>query len=169
MVGRSWASDHRTPAGTAIMSPPHGATSTADQTRWRRQISTVGDRSARAPLMQPVPPRMAKLLPRSLAQRPTRSRRHPRPPAAVLRNASRIAAGQSARATCRHRFAALIALGNDLRLLLRSPSSPPAGFGKHLRPLNRFRLGFGRKLSVRHVSNPLNAAGSTFGVHHTQR
>ena len=166
MVGRSWASDHRTPAGTAIMSPPHGAQHRR-QTRWRRQISTVGDRSARAADATGTSAHG------EVASTITGAKANPFAPAS---SAARRRAAQRQPNSCwavgarnrRHRFAALIALGNDLRLLLRSPSSPPAGPGKHLRPLNRFRLGFGRKLSVRHVSNPLNAAGSTFGVHHTE-
>ena len=130
-------------------------------------ISTVGDRSARAA------DATGTFAHGEVASTITGAKANPFAPAS---SAARRRAAQRQPNSCwavgarnrRHRFAALIALGNDLRLLLRSPSSPPAGPGKHLRPLNRFRLGFGRKLSVRHVSNPLNAAGSTFAVHHTE-
>lgn len=61
----------------------------------------------------------------------------------------------------RHRLATPAALGNDLRLLLRCPSAPPAGPREHLQPPHRLalRLGFVQKLSIRHVSNPLDVRG----------
>src|SRR6202011_6253532 len=68
----------------------------------------------------------------------------------------------------RHCLAALIALGNNPRLLLRTPRPPPTGPGKHLQPPNGVRLRFGQKLSVRHVSNPLDAAALTVADHHTE-
>ncbi len=42
------------------------------------------------------------------------------------------------------------------------PHPASTGAGKHLQPTHRLRLGFGQKLSVRHVSNPLDSTGSTF-------
>ena len=41
-------------------------------------------------------------------------------------------------------------------------SYPTTGAGKQLQPTHRLRLGFGQKLSVRHVSNPLDSTGSAF-------
>ena len=38
----------------------------------------------------------------------------------------------------------------------------PTRAGEHLQPTHRLRIGFGQKLSVRHVSNPLDSTGSTF-------
>ena len=57
---------------------------------------------------------------------------------------------------------ARVAFGEDLPLLSRGPRPAPTGAGKHLQPTHRFRIGFGQKLSVRHVSNPLDSTGSTF-------
>src|SRR5215471_9826338 len=57
-----------------------------------------------------------------------------------------------------YRLAALIALGDDPCLLLRAPGAAPSGAGKHLQPAHRLQLGFGQKLSVRHVSNPLDSS-----------
>ena len=57
---------------------------------------------------------------------------------------------------------ALVAFGEDLRLLRRGPRPASTGAGKHLQPTHRLRLGFGQKLSVRHVSNPLDSTGSIF-------
>ena len=62
----------------------------------------------------------------------------------------------------RDRLAALVAFGEDLRLLRRRPRPASTEAGKHLQPTNRFRLRFGQKLSVRHVSNPLDSASPTF-------
>jgi hypothetical protein len=42
---------------------------------------------------------------------------------------------------------------------LRRPAAPPAGSGKHFQPPHRLRFRFVQKLSVRHVSNPLDSAG----------
>ena len=58
--------------------------------------------------------------------------------------------------------AALIAFGEDLRLLRRRPRPASTRPGEHFQPTNRFRLRFGQKLSVRHVSSPLDSAGQTF-------
>ncbi len=54
--------------------------------------------------------------------------------------------------------AAGIALGDNLSLLLSRPGAPPPRSGKHLEPLYRLALRFVQKLSVRHVSNPLDSA-----------
>jgi hypothetical protein len=64
--------------------------------------------------------------------------------------------------TCnrRNRLAALIALRDDLRLLLCSPSPPPTNASKQLQPTHGIRFRFGQKLSVRHVSNPLDSVRS---------
>ena len=50
----------------------------------------------------------------------------------------------------------------DLRLLLRSPSTAAAGASKYLKPAHWLRLRFVQKLSVRHVSNPLDLSRETF-------
>ncbi len=57
---------------------------------------------------------------------------------------------------------ALIAFREDLRLVRRGPRPASTGAGKQLKPTHRLRLGFGQKLSVRHVSNPLDSTGSIF-------
>ncbi len=57
-----------------------------------------------------------------------------------------------------HRLAALIALGDDLRLLRRGPGAAPSAPGKHFQPAHRLGARLGQKLSVRHVSNPLDSA-----------
>jgi len=62
----------------------------------------------------------------------------------------------------RHRLAAFTAFGDDPRLLLRRPGPAPACSGEDLDPAHGMRLRFGQKLSVRHVSNPLDPAGGTF-------
>ena len=49
----------------------------------------------------------------------------------------------------------LIALCENLRLLLRRPRAPSARSGEDLKPTNRLTLRFVQKLRVRHVSNPL--------------
>ena len=54
---------------------------------------------------------------------------------------------------------ALVAFGKDLRPLRRGPRSASQGAGKHLKPTHRLRLGSEQKLSVRHVSNPLDSEG----------
>jgi hypothetical protein len=51
-----------------------------------------------------------------------------------------------------------VALGDNLRLLLRRPGAAPSRSGEHLQPAYRLRLGFVQKLSVRHVSRPLDSA-----------
>jgi hypothetical protein len=58
-----------------------------------------------------------------------------------------------------YRIAALIALGDNLRLLLRAPTAAAPAPGKYLQPMNRFklRLRLKQKLSVRHMSNPLDS------------
>jgi hypothetical protein len=68
----------------------------------------------------------------------------------------------------RDRVATLIALGDDPRLLPRSPSSSSTGASKYFQSLNRFRFRFGQNFSVRHVSNPLHSAGSTFADQHAE-
>jgi hypothetical protein len=50
-----------------------------------------------------------------------------------------------------------VALGDNLRLLHRRPGAAPSRSGEHLQPAHRLRLGFVQKLSVRHVSNPLDS------------
>src|ERR1700689_4390856 len=50
---------------------------------------------------------------------------------------------------------ALIALCENLRLLLRRPRAPSARSGEDLKPTNRLTLRLVQRLSVRHVSNPL--------------
>jgi hypothetical protein len=62
----------------------------------------------------------------------------------------------------RYLFATLIALGEKLRLLLACPRTASARASKHFQPAYRLKLGFGRKLSVRHVSNPLDSPGRNF-------
>jgi hypothetical protein len=61
--------------------------------------------------------------------------------------------------------AALVALGDDPLLLLCAPGAPPAGSRKYFQPANRLRLGFVQKLSVRHVSSPLDS-GQTIADQH---
>jgi len=56
----------------------------------------------------------------------------------------------------RHIVAALITLGENLRLLLRTPSATSTRAREHLKPTNRLSLRFVQKLSVRHVSNSLS-------------
>src|SRR5579863_5722598 len=58
--------------------------------------------------------------------------------------------------------AALIAFGENLRLLFRGPRPASPGARKYLQPAYRLWLGFVQKLSVRHVSNPLDSARQTF-------
>ena len=53
--------------------------------------------------------------------------------------------------------AALVALGEDLTLLLCGPGAAPNGSGKHFQPAHRLRLRLLQKLSVRHVPNPLDS------------
>jgi hypothetical protein len=55
----------------------------------------------------------------------------------------------------RHVVATLITLGENPRLLLRTPSTTPTRAREHLKSTNRLSLRFVQKLSVRHVSNPL--------------
>jgi hypothetical protein len=62
----------------------------------------------------------------------------------------------------RYLFATLIAFGQNLRLLVACPRTASARASKHFQPAYRLKLGFGRKLSVRHVSNPLDSAGRNF-------
>jgi hypothetical protein len=61
----------------------------------------------------------------------------------------------------RYRVTTNMALGNDPRLLLRSPRPAPSRSGKYFHPVHRRRLRLVQKLSVRHVSNPLRFSGRT--------
>ena len=51
-----------------------------------------------------------------------------------------------------------VALGDNLCLLLRRPGAASSRSGEHLQPAHRLGLRFVQKLSVRHVSNPLDSA-----------
>jgi len=55
---------------------------------------------------------------------------------------------------------ALIALCENLSLLLPRPNAPPSRSSENLKPTNRLPLRLVQKLSVRHVSNPLDSATS---------
>jgi hypothetical protein len=52
-----------------------------------------------------------------------------------------------------HRLSALIALGDNPRLLLRRPRAAMTGPRKHFQPPHRVRFRLRQKLSVRHGSN----------------
>jgi hypothetical protein len=111
-----------------------------------------------------VPPRSAEPARRSLAQKPRRLHRPCSPavwPAAAPRAATRTIAAASPHVVAppRNLVAALIALGENLSLLLYGPSPAAASARKYLEPARRFRLRFVQKLSVRHVPNPLDSAG----------
>ena len=105
----------------------------------------------------------------SQGRTPVRSPRHRRlspvawPPPRLAPPAEQLLRRQSVSSRdSRHLFAATIAFGDDLRLLRRRPRTASPGAGKYLQPAHRLHLGFVQKLSVRHVSSPLDSAGPTF-------
>jgi glycosyltransferase involved in cell wall biosynthesis len=60
-----------------------------------------------------------------------------------------------------YRHAALIALGDDLRLPFGAPRTTAACPAEHFQPANRLRLRFRQRLSIRHRCNPARFNGWT--------
>ena len=160
------------PAGTAIMSPPsrRAAPRSASPRQSRRDANRRrADHDLDRPRLrrprgsaQPAPPGSAGPPRQSPAQRPPAhialvvSRLSPGPPSRLAPPAEQLLRRQPVTPRdSRDLLAALIAFGENLRLLLRRPRTASAGAGKYLQPAHRLRLRFVQKLSVRHVSNPL--------------
>ena len=177
------ATSTRTPAGTAIMSPPSRRAappqasrhrSQAEPEPWQRRSRSRSPPTRLDRQAQAARPRTAEPPPRSPAQMPSRSHRlgrrppprHSPPPRVPAPPEQLLRSQPVPPRNRRHLLAALIALGEDPRLLLRGPGAAPTGPGKHFQPAHRLRLRLVQKLSVRHVSNPLDSAGRHSPISH---
>ena len=149
------------PAGTAIMSPPSRHAAPWPKLRHRSPVQTEPSRprsrsqSSGAPQQCPSAP-ASTITGANVGAPPYLLARMPHMPAP----GEQLLGRQSVPPRyCGDRVAARVAFCDDPLLLLRVPRTTAAGSRENLKSPHRLRVRLGQKLSVGHVSNPLDPAG----------